>query len=81
MRFVHLRFETLIGCGTVAKKKATGIYVEDILQDFAELPDPRSHVNQRHLLGDIIVISITAVIVGAEGPKRSACGPRAMKPG
>jgi predicted transposase YbfD/YdcC len=54
---------------TVARKKATEICVEDILQDFAELPDPRSHVNQRHLLGDIIVISIMAVIAGAEGPK------------
>ncbi|WP_419195152.1 ISAs1 family transposase, partial [Novipirellula herctigrandis] len=43
--------------------------VESILEDFAELPDPRSHVNQRHLLGDVIVISIMAVIAGAEGPK------------
>jgi predicted transposase YbfD/YdcC len=59
----------MIGCGDLAKKKATEICVEDILKDFAELPDPRSHVNQRHLLGDIIVISIMAVIAGAEGPK------------
>ena len=49
----------------MAKKKTTAICVEDILKDFAELPDPRSHVNQRHLLGDIIVISIMAVIAGA----------------
>jgi|SRR6056297_2909291 len=53
----------------VAKKKTTEICVEDILNDFAEQPDPRSHVNQRHLLGDIIVISIMAVIAGADGPK------------
>lgn len=43
--------------------------VQSILDDFADLPDPRSHVNQRHLLGDIVVISIMAVIAGAEGPK------------
>lgn len=69
MRFVHFVFETTIECGTMAKTKPTEICVEDILRDFAELPDPRSHVNQRHLLGDIIVISVMAVIAGAEGPK------------
>lgn len=53
----------------MAKKKAVEFCVEDILKDFAGLPDPRSHVNQRHLLGDVIVISIMAVIAGAEGPK------------
>ncbi len=53
----------------MAKKKAKEFCVESILKDFAELPDPRSHVNQKHLLGDIIVISIMAVIAGAEGPK------------
>lgn len=58
----------MIGCGAMAKK-ATEFDVEVILADFAELPDPRSHVNRRHLLGDIIVISIMATIAGAEGPK------------
>lgn len=53
----------------MAKKKASEFCVESILKDFAELPDPRSHVNQKHLLGDIVVISIMAVIAGAEGPK------------
>ncbi|EMI52461.1 ISAs1 family transposase, partial [Rhodopirellula sallentina] len=53
----------------MAKKKKTDFDVESILQDFADLPDPRSHINQRHLLGDVIVISIMAVIAGAEGPK------------
>lgn len=52
----------------MAKKEAE-FDVESILHDFAELPDPRSHINQRHLLGDVIVISIMAVIAGAEGPK------------
>lgn len=35
---------------------------------FQNLPDPRSTVNRRHLLLDIIVISICAVVAGADGP-------------
>ncbi|TWT81409.1 hypothetical protein CA13_28620 [Planctomycetes bacterium CA13] len=41
----------------MAKKKAVGFDVESILEDLTELPDPRLHVNQRHLLGEVIVIS------------------------
>ncbi|WP_146533293.1 transposase family protein [Rubripirellula reticaptiva] len=40
-----------------------------MVQDFAELPDPRSLVTKRHLLGDMNMISTMAVIAGAEGPK------------
>lgn len=70
IRFVDFEFSERWYPGSdVAKKKTAEICVEDILKDFAELPDPRSHVNQRHLLGDIIVISIMAVIAGADGPK------------
>lgn len=53
----------------MGRKSVVEFDVQTILEDFAELPDPRSHVNQRHLLGDIVVISIMAVIAGAEGPK------------
>lgn len=53
----------------MANKKTIEFDVESILQDFAELPDPRSDVNRRHLLGDIVVISVMAVIAGADGPK------------
>ena len=35
---------------------------------FEDLPDPRSAVNREHLLVDVIVISICAVIAGADGP-------------
>ena len=42
--------------------------IESILEEFKELEDPRSHINRRHLLGDLIVISIMAVIAGADGP-------------
>jgi len=43
--------------------------VGSILGCFQDLDDPRSTVNRKHLLGDLIVISICAVIAGADGPK------------
>lgn len=39
-----------------------------IAEYFEDLPDPRSSVNREHLLVDVIVISICAVIAGADGP-------------
>jgi len=42
--------------------------VDSILAEFSDLEDPRSPINRRHLLGDLIVISIMAVIAGADGP-------------
>ena len=42
--------------------------VESILDYFKPLEDPRSTINRRHLLGDLIVISICSVIAGADGP-------------
>lgn len=43
--------------------------VVSILHYFKDLEDPRSHVNRKHLLGDLIVICIMAVVAGCEGPK------------
>lgn len=43
--------------------------VESILSSFGDIPDPRSHVNQVHLFGDLLVICIMAVIAGADGPQ------------
>lgn len=43
--------------------------VAPILEHFKELDDPRSEINRKHLLGDLIVICILAVIAGADGPK------------
>ena len=40
-----------------------------IVDHFKDLEDPRSTVNRRHLLGDLIVICISAVLAGADGPK------------
>jgi len=53
----------------MAKDVAEVVSVESILEDFHDLPDPRSTTNRTHLLGDIIVISIMAVIAAAEGSK------------
>lgn len=53
----------------MAKDSAPIITAESILDHFESLSDPRSHVNRKHLLGDLIVISIMAVIAGAEGPE------------
>lgn len=43
--------------------------VDSILNCFSQLEDPRSPINRLHLLGDLIVICIMAVIAGADGPQ------------
>jgi len=48
---------------TVSDKDATSI-----IRFFDELPDPRSIINRVHLLGDVIVISICAVLANCDGP-------------
>ena len=42
--------------------------VRGIVEHFRELADPRSTTNRRHLLVDVLVISVLAVIAGADGP-------------
>ena len=39
------------------------------LQHFAELPDPRSHINRSYDLLDIVFLTVCAVLSGAEGWK------------
>jgi len=39
------------------------------LQHFAELPDPRSHINRTYGLLDIVFLTVCAVLSGAEGWK------------
>lgn len=44
---------------------------EEILEinaHFGKLKDPRSHINQKHLLGDLLVICVCAVLSGCDGP-------------
>jgi len=42
--------------------------VKGIVEHFRDLPDPRSTTNRRHLLVDVIVLSICGVLAGADGP-------------
>jgi predicted transposase YbfD/YdcC len=46
----------------------TRVSVEDVTAHFAGLEDPRSTVNQRHPLVSVVVISLMAVLSGANGP-------------
>lgn len=43
--------------------------VVSIQEYFKDLEDPRSTINRKHLLGDLIVICILAVLGSADGPK------------
>lgn len=43
--------------------------IVSIREFFKDLEDPRSTVNRRHLLIDLIVICVLSVIAGADGPK------------
>lgn len=50
-------------------RQLSGEEVVSILDYFGDLEDPRSPINRKHLLGDVIVISICAVLAGADGPQ------------
>lgn len=40
----------------------------EISKHFGKLEDPRSHVNRKHLLGDVMVICVCGVLSGCDGP-------------
>ena len=45
--------------------------VEDMLEiraHFGNIKDPRSHINRKHLLGDVMVICVCGVLSGCDGP-------------
>ena len=44
------------------------VSLNSVVQQFESLPDPRHTRNRRHLLGDVLVISVCGVIVGCAGP-------------
>jgi len=44
------------------------IGLDEIVQHFAELEDPRSTINRRHPLSSVVVIALMAVLAGANGP-------------
>jgi predicted transposase YbfD/YdcC len=42
--------------------------LDEIVQSFSTLEDPRSHINRKHPLPSILVIAVLAVLAGAAGP-------------
>jgi predicted transposase YbfD/YdcC len=42
--------------------------LDEIVESFPTLEDPRSHINRRHPLPSILVIAVLAVLAGAAGP-------------
>jgi predicted transposase YbfD/YdcC len=42
--------------------------LDEIVDSFATLEDPRSHINRRHPLSSVLVIAVLAVLAGAAGP-------------
>lgn len=50
----------------MARKVRVG--VEEIAEHFDSLEDPRSDINQKHPFVSILVISVMAVLAGADGP-------------
>ncbi|MBN2021297.1 MAG: transposase family protein [Pirellulales bacterium] len=50
-----------------------------IREYFVDLKDPQSAVNRRHLLGDMMVICVLAVLAGADGPRAIATWATARK--
>ena len=48
--------------------KKTRVDLSEVVPCFEELEDPRSSVNLHHPLPSVIVISLLAVLAGADGP-------------
>jgi len=50
--------------------------LDEIVESFSTLEDPRSHNNRRHPLPSILVIAVLTVLAGAAGPTAIACWAR-----
>src|SRR5512138_2599793 len=42
--------------------------LDEIVESFSAIEDPRSHINRRHPLPSVLVIAVLAVLAGAAGP-------------
>src|SRR3954454_14947647 len=42
--------------------------LDEIVESFSTLEDPRSEINRRHPLPSVLVIAVLAVLAGAAGP-------------
>lgn len=49
-------------------QKQICISVDEVVERFEALEDPRSEINRRHPLGSVVVIALMAVLAGAGGP-------------
>src|SRR3954452_18419826 len=47
---------------------STPSQLDEIVESFSTLEDPRSHINRRHPLPSILVLAVLAVLAGAAGP-------------
>ncbi len=50
-------------------KSVTESDLVSIAEFFSDLEDPRSSINRKHLLSDLMVICIAAIVAGCDGPK------------
>ena len=42
--------------------------LDEVVESFSALEDPRSHINRRHPLPSVLVVAVLAVLAGAAGP-------------
>ena len=61
-----LAVASFFGVGVMAQTKR--IHIEDIVDYFDELEDPRCPINVKHPLVSVVVIAMMAVLAGANGP-------------
>ena len=54
------------GVGVMARSKR--VRIEDIVDYFDELEDPRTSINLKHPLVSVVVIAMRGVLAGAHGP-------------
>src|SRR4051794_37753251 len=54
--------------GRRAAMVGTRSKLDEIMESFATLEDPRSHINRLHPLPSILVVAVLAVLAGAAGP-------------
>src|SRR4051794_41627053 len=56
---------------------STPSQLDEIVESFSTLEDPRSHINRRHPLPSVLVLAVLAVLAGAAGPtaiaRRAEC--------
>jgi predicted transposase YbfD/YdcC len=48
--------------------KKLEVLMKPLVEHFVSLPDPRHTRNRRHLLHEVVIIALAAVLIGCEGP-------------